>query len=153
MGVGSWEKGEGKGRGDVPLSKVVNNPQSPILRNNRQVPTIRRKRKRVDPLVRNLPQRHGVRLLVLRVHRLEHVHLARVVHPLPRGRRHLAAGRDGHLLVGAERRVLALLVVDDERAVHVRGQEEVLRAGDPADLGDGGVVDDALSLGLARERL
>lgn len=73
---------------------------------------IRREGKRVGPLVRHLPQRHGVRLLVPRVHGLVDADLVGVVDALVRRGRHDAAGRR-HLLVGIERRVLFLLVVDD----------------------------------------
>ncbi len=97
----------------------------------------------VDAVVGELPDGDGVGPLVLGVDRLVDVHLGRVV-DLARAVGVAAGAGPGTLVLWREEAVLLFLVVDDQRAVHVCREEEVFGTRDPADLGDGRRVDDAL---------
>ena len=140
MGVGRKE-----GKGDCGLFlEVIHDSEGAVLGDDGEVPAVGGEGEGVDAVVGELPHGDGVHLLVLGVDRLVHVDLRRVVHPARADG--VAAGPGVALVLGSEDVILLLLVVDNQRAVHVGREEEVLGAWDPFDLGDGRAVDDALGL-------
>lgn len=113
----------GKNKDDELLFEIVNDPQRAILGNHSQVPAVRGEGEGIDTLVGELPSRDWVELLVLGMDRF--VQLNSI---LDRGTR-AAAGRsasvgDSHtlfaiFLLWREDGIFLLLVIDNERAVHV----------------------------------
>ena len=85
-----------------------------------------------DLLLRQLPHRDRIRLLVSGVDRLQHL------------QRELTGLCGGMIDFRREQRILLFFIVHYELPIGVRRDEKVLRARDPSDMGDRGLVDDPI---------
>ena len=113
------------------LPRQIQDPQTTILRHDRQMLSIRGKRKVRHRTASHRVEAHRIRFLVRGGYGLVN----------PKG---LWRAGDGGRRREEKGGVFFLFVVDDEGAVVVGGDEEAFGAGEPADGGDGGGVDDAV---------
>lgn len=116
---------------DVLFFEVINDSEGSIFTDYSQMTTIRREREGVDSLVGEFPGCYRVDFLVLRVYGfVDQNRMVVTAGEAWRGR--LAAV--GLLILWHERCIILFLVVDNERAVHMTSEEQILGARDPLDL-------------------